>query len=721
MSILTPGLIILAIAAIANILLSIAVYKRNPRSATHKIFVALSVVITFWLFASYFSTTPETNLLWSRLTIFFASLMTMLLFLFAHTLPARTFRLGAKQALGIYVSTAAVMAITVSPYAFMGVGTDRGTVRLVIGPGLGAFAALATTFSFLTVFALWKKFASTSGVMREQVRFVLTGVFLMLGFLIGTVMLPVLLFQEDVFVSLMPLYTLVFLGMSGYAIARYQLFDIRFIIARAVAYTVIVGIIALAYVGVLFLVVPNALGVKIDWIYFSLGFPLTLLAMFTFQPLQARLRALTNKFFFKEEYDSDKLLAALTRIMAETIDLDHLTTHILEKVTTEMKISEAAFLMVKNHRIMEVKSHGYRNARFVLSKELEDLFHQYVAQDHRFVFDDLSEGVLKDIFRTLNISVAIPIRVEKDEVAILVLGVKSSGEIYSEKDIHALDIFASEAGIAMQNAQSYAEIKKLSKELETRVEERTQQLKGAQERELAKAREVARLKDEFVFIAAHELRTPVAAIRGFLELVSESTTHFPKDVRENLQAISQASGHLNQLIDDLLQIARSEAGTIKISVAPVHLLPIIKAVVEELTPIAGERHITIAVDAHSILPRVFVDAQKVREIAVNLLSNAIKYNRDGGRVDVNMFRQGEAVVCEIRDAGYGIPKNQQEKIFEKFFRAHTEGTERVLGTGLGLFISRMLVEKMGGSIAFSSKEGAGTTFSFSFPIAPTGA
>ena len=721
MSTLSPKLIILAIAAIANILLLITVYKRDPRSATHKIFVALGVVITLWLFASYFSTTPETNLLWSRITIFFASLMTMLLFLFAHTLPARRFRLGAQRALGIYASTAAVMAITVSPYAFTGVGTDGGTYKLVIGPGMGAFAALATTFSFLTVFTLWKKLTSASGAAREQVRFVLTGVFLMLGFLIGTVMLPVLLFQEDIFVSLISLYTLVFLGMSGYAIARYRLFDIRFIIARAVAYTVVVSIIALVYVSVLFLVVPNVLGLKIDWIYFSLGFPLTLLAMFTFQPLQARLRALTNKFFFKEEYDSDKLLAALTRIMAETIDLDHLTTHILEKVTTEMKISEAAFLMVKNHRIMEVKSHGYRNARFVLSKELEDLFHQYVAQDHRFVFDDLSEGVLKDIFRTLNISVAIPIRVEKDEVAILVLGVKSSGEIYSEKDIHALDIFASEAGIAMQNAQSYAEIKKLSKELETRVEERTQQLKGAQERELAKAREVARLKDEFVFIAAHELRTPVAAIRGFLELVSESTTHFPKDVRENLQAISQASGHLNQLIDDLLQIARSEAGTIKISVAPVHLLPIIKAVVEELTPIAGERHITIAVDAHSILPRVFVDAQKVREIAVNLLSNAIKYNRDGGRVDVNMFRQGEAVVCEIRDAGYGIPKNQQEKIFEKFFRAHTEGTERVLGTGLGLFISRMLVEKMGGSIAFSSKEGAGTTFSFSFPIAPTGA
>ncbi len=185
---------------------------------------------------------------------------------------------------------------------------------------------------------------------------------------------------------------------------------------------------------------------------------------------------------------------------------------------------------------------------------------------------------MKRLFRNLDIAVVIPIRVEQREVALLVLGEKKSGEPYYERDLGILGAFASSAGVAIDNAQSYAEIKEFSKKLERRVKDRAQELKRTQERELAEAKNVARLKDEFVFVAAHELKTPIAAIRGFLQMVSKTPAKFPRDVKENLNAINAASDVLNQLINDLLEIARSESGTIKISVMPTDILPIVKSV-----------------------------------------------------------------------------------------------------------------------------------------------
>ena len=118
-------------------------------------------------------------------------------------------------------------------------------------------------------------------------------------------------------------------------------------------------------------------------------------------------------------------------------------------------------------------------------------------------------------------------------------------------------------------------------------------------------------------------------------------------------------------------------------------------------------------------PLVRCDAAKVKEVLLNLIGNAIKYNREDGIIDINVYRQPaeQFLIFEIRDNGYGISKDQQLKIFQKFFRAGTKGTQEILGTGLGLFITRMLIEKMHGTITFSSVEQGGTTFTFTLPLA----
>jgi len=404
------------------------------------------------------------------------------------------------------------------------------------------------------------------------------------------------------------------------------------------------------------------------------------------QYLRVGLAKLTDRIFFKHRYTPEILLSKLTHSMAATIDIDTMIERILDTLTKDMRLTKAALLIVDNHKIIDMKAVGYVDHEFV-SPAFETVFREALPESRGFMFEELAEGELKEIFRRLGVVVAMPIRVEKKEVAILILGSKLSGEGYYKSDIDVLSIFAQEAGIAIQNAKSYQEIKQSSEKLEKRVFERTALLEEAQQRELAKAREIARLKDEFVFLAAHELRTPVTAIRGFLELVGMSKKNFPKDVREHLDAISLASNHLGQLINDLLEVARSEAGTIKIEFQAIDVVSIVRSVIKELTPLAKKKKIQVTLDVEGTVPLVLGDPVRVKEVSTNLLANAVKYNRDKGTVDITILPQKEEVVIEFRDTGYGIPKEDQSEIFQKFFRAGGKATKATIGTGLGLVIT----------------------------------
>lgn len=704
-----------------NLLAALFVFQNNPKSATNRLYGILSVTISFWLVVLYLSleqALSEHYLYFARLSIFLATPMNFFFFLLARTLPAVELSLSKKWFWSGIVFTLLVMAISISPLAFTGVRILDGALKVIPGIGMIPFALHAFISTVLAGYALVTKIRNAKRrAEQQQLWFFMLGIVIMLSLLFFTVLIPVLFFNNDSTVILAPLYTLIFLLLTGYSIVKHGLLDIRFILARAVAFLIFLLFFAAVYALVTILIFQEIFAVSMETPLFIGLFVFLAGAMLLFQPLQELLRRLTDRFFFKWQYDGDVLLSDLTRIMVTSLDLDTITQKILEILLREMRITKGAFLVLDGHRITESKSIGYDNSSLA-SQELESLFHQHRATADHFAFEDLSEGPLKDLFRRLDIMFAVPIKVENVEVAILILGPKLSGEIYYDRDVNVLKIFASESGIAIQNAEAYTQIKRFSEKLEKRVEERTSDLKESQKRELAEAREVARLKDEFVFLATHELRTPITAIRGFLELTSEASENFPKDVKENFLAISQASNHLNQLVNDLLEIARSESGALTINVSPENLLPIVEGVLHEVASLIKQKEILLQTNFRQI-PLVSCDAAKVKEVLTNLIGNAVKYNREKGTIAINIFRHPNenTVMFEIRDNGYGIPKDQQEKIFQKFFRAKTKGTQEVLGTGLGLFLTRVLVEKMGGQISFSSVEQQGTTFTFSLPVA----
>jgi signal transduction histidine kinase len=242
------------------------------------------------------------------------------------------------------------------------------------------------------------------------------------------------------------------------------------------------------------------------------------------------------------------------------------------------------------------------------------------------------------------------------------------------------------------------------------------------EQEESKRDQLDRLKDDFVLTASHELRSPLTSVQGFAELLMLDRDNLtPKQV-ETVEIILDNCRHLVRLLNDLLDLARSDAGRLSIAPQPTELAPLIDEAVRTMRAQTEADGQALTEEIEPGLPLVNVEPGRIRQILVNLLTNAHDYSPEGASIRVTARARGADVLVSVIDDGPGIPESQLEQIFERFTRGDAGLTQRVGGTGLGLAIARSLVELHGGALAVDSTPGVGSSFSFSLPTAaPAGA
>jgi len=234
-------------------------------------------------------------------------------------------------------------------------------------------------------------------------------------------------------------------------------------------------------------------------------------------------------------------------------------------------------------------------------------------------------------------------------------------------------------------------------------------------RDISKERELERAREEFSSLATHQLRAPVTVIKGYTEMLLEKTKIIKED-KAMLEKIYQAAQNMNDLANALLNVSRIELGTLAVNPEPAYLPDIANIVIEELLPEAKKKQIKIEKNYALEIPSINVDVKLSRAIFHNLLSNAIRYTPEKGRVNLEIRQEGSDILIKVSDTGYGIPKDQQSKVFSKFFRADNIRNKVPEGTGLGLYIVKSIVEQSGGKIWFESEENKGTTFYITIPL-----
>jgi Na+/proline symporter/nitrogen-specific signal transduction histidine kinase len=269
----------------------------------------------------------------------------------------------------------------------------------------------------------------------------------------------------------------------------------------------------------------------------------------------------------------------------------------------------------------------------------------------------------------------------------------------------------------LQILDESSQVIEYSRQLEQKsmeLERATAELRGANER----LKELDRLKDEFIATVTHELRTPLTSIRSFSEILHDNPDLPAAQRREFQDIIIKESERLTRLINQVLDLARLEAGRFDWRIGPVDLGEVVAEAIAATRQLFNDKAVSLEVAAAGDLPPALVDRDRLMQVVINLLSNAVKFSpRGSGRVVIAAGRDGGMVKISITDNGVGIAPADRERVFERVLQVGDPLTDKPEGSGLGLAISRRIVEHLGGRIWVESAPGKGSTFAFVLPIA----
>lgn len=284
-------------------------------------------------------------------------------------------------------------------------------------------------------------------------------------------------------------------------------------------------------------------------------------------------------------------------------------------------------------------------------------------------------------------AVAVPMVQERHSIGVLVVLDRADG--FTDDHVEFLRMFATQAAVQVRNSQLFEHTKVLD-----------------------------RLKSDFVAVVSHEIRTPLTSVKGALELLSDERYFQITEQQTKLLAIAHANAErLLFLINDILDFSKLESASLPMTIERQRLEPVVQQATQNLRMLLEERRIQLQLVLPGDLPDAMLDAHRITQVVTNLLSNAIKFSPPGGEVRIEASTNGEVLRVSVRDRGDGIHPKDLPKLFRKFQQIDSGSTRKVGGTGLGLVISKGIVEQHGGRIGVESAPGEGSAFWFTLPVA----
>ncbi|MFC1849206.1 sensor histidine kinase [candidate division CSSED10-310 bacterium] len=295
----------------------------------------------------------------------------------------------------------------------------------------------------------------------------------------------------------------------------------------------------------------------------------------------------------------------------------------------------------------------------------------------------------------------VPIIIDNEVIGGILIGEKISGESFNKDNLNLLSVIASNCALNVRNAKLFQE--NLEKE---RIQRENEELKRLDKK-----------KSEFVNMVAHELRTPLTSISGFSELMVKKAESKPRETLKKYSAIIfQESDRLRRIINDLLDLSRIRSGKVEMEMELSDFNRVMEIALTNIRITADKKNITITENIPASIDTFFFDKDKMTQVMLNLLSNAVKYTMEDGKVSVNVNLQDGNLKCVVTDTGVGIPQSDLNKVFEEFHRVNNEMSKTQRGTGLGLPITKSIIEAHEGEIWVESEEGVGSSFLFSIPM-----
>jgi signal transduction histidine kinase len=311
-----------------------------------------------------------------------------------------------------------------------------------------------------------------------------------------------------------------------------------------------------------------------------------------------------------------------------------------------------------------------------------------------------------------DIALIMKLTIDSEVTGYIILGYKSSGSSYSEKDCQLMSIIADEVAISLQNAIRFKQIQNFNVSLQEKIDQATRQLIRAN----TKLKNLDETKDDFISMASHQLRTPLTSVKGYVSMVLEGDAgEINNDQKKMLTQAFDSSQRMVYLISDLLNISRLQTGKFIIEKTESNLPKIIEEEIYLLRESAKARGLRFIYHKPKDFPTLNLDEIKIRQVIMNYLDNAIYYSKSGGTITITLEEKSKNIELRVTDTGIGVPKDVVHHLFTKFYRADNAKKARPDGTGLGLFMAKKVIIAQGGSLIFESVENKGSTFGFTLP------
>ncbi len=412
-----------------------------------------------------------------------------------------------------------------------------------------------------------------------------------------------------------------------------------------------------------------------------------------------------------EREDQSQVVDELSRLLREDLDSGHLVNRAAESAARATGVDRSDVLLVDAERFSAV--HGTWSG----SKESADLPRPYS-------FVELPEALTALLLEAAQALTPLQIEHVDEDTR---LDPSGAGEVYAGLGVRALAAVPIAVGdevvgwLLLQSLtprtwqpRELAICEGLAHDL---VASLVQVQAFEQQREsVRRLQELDRAKDRFISTVSHELRTPLTSIVGYLEMLNEGGLGtLDRATSERVAIIERNVGRLRDLVEDLLTLSAYDADEMHMDRKPTDLSGVVAECLQALVPVTTEKQLEMAVVSDPELPPVPADRMQLERAMLNLLSNAIKFSDDGERVTVRLHRDGDDVVVSVIDTGIGIPAEEQNLLFSRFFRSSLSTAAEIQGSGLGLALVQSVVEWHDGTIAVDSVEGEGTTVTIRLP------
>lgn len=704
-----------------NFLLGLAVFSRDIKKKTNIFFLVLNVFLAIWSFgiAAFLYTD---NLEHAAL---YANLYYIAAFGIAESVVAfgryRTVEHPPRRflALLVFLLLAYCLLITIFPNLILKeifITDGQKNVSFNVA-GQAVYSILFSTLFVGAIANLFRSLKHETLNRRSQTKYIIAG--LVSAGVIGmtsNLVMPWFGLYGQIWVG--PLFTLLFSGFIVYAIAKHKLFDFRRTVARAVGYLVTLGSLTLLYLAVLFVLSATLFSgqsISLGQRLFFIGF--TLFAAVVFQPLKKFFDHTTNQFFYHDAYDPQVFLDRLNTELVANIELEVLLRRTCSIIQSSLRCESC---LVITRETDSAPLRVFAGDKIIITDEDVNYLGVEMPKfgNRSVITDDLdqSHARIKAVLSANNMAIVAPVFPgttggHKRALAYLILGPKKSGNMYTKEDLRIVDIISDELVIAIQNALRFEEIQGFAATLQTKVNEATSELKAANQ----KLKELDASKDEFISMASHQLRTPLTSVKGYLSMVLEGDAGKLTAMQRKLLTQSfNSSQRMVYLIADLLNVSRLKTGKFVIAAVPTNLAEVVESEITQLTETAAARNLSLVYNKPAAFPTLMLDETKIRQVIMNFIDNAIYYTPAGGKIEVVLQDNDQSVELKVVDNGLGVPKHEQHHLFTKFYRAGNARNARPDGTGLGLFMAKKVIIAQGGSLIFSSTEGKGSTFGFTF-------